>query len=198
MKPATAAPATQPPGAPSGLTPLIAEGTIQEKVAELGLRISEDYRGGHLHLVSILRGAWVFTADLARHLQLETSVDFMAVVSYAESTRSSGSIEIVQDLETDIRGLHVLVVEDICDSGLTLNRICRELRSREPESLKVVSLLNKPARRVEPVGLDYIGFEIPDKFVVGYGLDYRQKFRNLPWISAMAPHETDLPDRKGT
>ena len=198
MKPATAASATRPPGAPSGLTPLIAEGTIQEKVAELGLRISEDYRGGHLHLVSLLRGAWVFTADLARQLQLETSVDFMAVVSYAESTRSSGSIEIVQDLETDIRGLHVLVVEDICDSGLTLNRICRELRSREPESLKVVSLLDKPARRVEPVGLDYVGFEIPDKFVVGYGLDYRQKFRNLPWISAMAPHETDLPDRKGT
>ncbi len=198
MKPATAASAPRSPGAPSGLTPLIAERTIQEKVAELGRRISEDYRGMHLHLVSLLRGAWVFTADLARQLQLETSVDFMAVVSYAESTRSSGSIEIVQDLQDNIRGLHVLVVEDICDSGLTLNRVCRELRSRGPESLKAVSLLDKPGRRVESVGLDYVGFEIPDKFVVGYGLDYRQKFRNLPWISAITLHEADLSDRKGS
>lgn len=180
------------------MAPLIAEKAIREKVAELGRRISKDYRGLHLHLVSLLRGAWVFTADLARQLPLETSVDFMAVASYAESTRSSGRIEIVQDLQADIRGLHVLVVEDICDSGLTLNHVCRELRSREPASLKVVSLLDKPSRRVEPVGLDYVGFEIPDKFVVGYGLDYRQKFRNLPWISAIALHETDLPDRKGT
>lgn len=198
MKPGTAASPPRLHEGPSGMAPLIAEKAIRDKVAELGRRISEDYRGRHLHLVSLLRGAWVFTADLARQLQLETSVDFMAVASYAESTRSSGRVEIAQDLQTDIRGLHVLVVEDICDSGLTLNHVCRELRSREPASLKVVSLLDKPARRVEPVGLDYVGFEIPDKFVVGYGLDYRQKFRNLPWISAIALHETDLPDRKGT
>lgn len=198
MKPAAAASATGPPGEPSGFAPLIAEKTIKEKVEELGHRISEDYRGMHLHLVSLLKGAWVFTADLARQLRLETSIDFMEVSSYAAGARSSGRIEIVQDLQASVRGLHVLVVEDICDTGLTLNRICRELRGREPESLKVVSLLNKPASRVEPIGLDYVGFEIPDKFVVGYGLDYRQKYRNLPSISAITPHETDLPDGKGT
>lgn len=180
------------------MVPLIAERTIKEKVEELGGRISQDYRGMHLHLVSLLKGAWVFTADLARELQLETSIDFMEVSSYAAAVRSSGRIEIVQDLQASVRGLHVLVVEDICDTGLTLNRVCRDIRRREPESLKVVSLLNKPAGRVEPVGLDYVGFEIPDKFVVGYGLDYRQRFRNLPWISAITPHETNLPDRKGT
>ena len=198
MKPSAAASATGPPGKPSGFVPLIAEKTIKEKVEELGHRISQDYRGMHLHLVSLLKGAWVFTADLARQLRLETSIDFMEVSSYAAATRSSGRIEIVQDLQNSVRGLHVLVVDDICDTGLTLNRICRELRGREPESLKVVSLLNKPAGRVEPVGLDYVGFEIPDKFVVGYGLDYRQRYRNLPSISAITPHETNLPDGKGT
>ena len=198
MKPGTAASATGPPGEPSELVPLIAEKTIKEKVEELGRRISEDYRGMHLHLVSLLKGAWVFTADLARQLQLETSIDFLEVSSYAAAVRSSGRIEIVQDLQASVRGLHVLVVEDICDTGLTLSHICREIQGREPESLKVVSLLNKPAGRVEPVGLDYVGFEIPDKFVVGYGLDYRQRYRNLPSISAITPHETDLPDRKGT
>ena len=198
LKPSAAASATGPPGGASGFVPLIAETTIKQKVEELGHRISQDHRGMHLHLVSLLKGAWVFTADLARQLQLETSIDFMEVSSYAAAARSSGRIDIVQDLQASVRGLHVLVVEDICDTGLTLNRVCRELRSREPESLKVVSLLDKPARRVEPISLDYVGFEIPDKFVVGYGLDYRQKFRNLPWISAIAPHATDLPDRKGT
>lgn len=198
LKPSAAASATGPPGEPSGFVPLIAEKTIKEKVEELGRRISEDYRGMHLHLVSLLKGAWVFTADLARQLQLETSIDFMEVSSYAAATRSSGRIEIVQDLQASVRGLHVLVVEDICDTGLTLNRVCGELHRREPESLRVVSLLNKPAARVEPVGLDYVGFEIPDKFVVGYGLDYRQRYRNLPSISAITPHETDLPDGKGT
>ncbi len=198
MKPAAVPSATGPRGEPSELVPLIAEKTIREKVEELGRRISEDYRGTHLHLVSLLKGAWVFTADLARQLRLETSIDFMEVSSYAAADRSSGRVEIVQDLQASVRGLHVLVVEDICDTGLTLNRICREIRGREPESLKVVSLLNKPACRVESVGLDYVGFEIPDKFVVGYGLDYRQRYRNLPSISAIAPHETDLSDRKGT
>lgn len=198
LKPSAAASATGLPGEPSGFVPLIAEKTIKEKVEELGHRISEDYRGMHLHLVSLLKGAWVFTADLARQLRLETSIDFMEVSSYAAAARSSGRIEIVRDLEASVRGFHLLVVEDICDTGLTLNRICRELRGREPASLKVVSLLNKPAARVEPVGLDYVGFEIPDKFVVGYGLDYRQKYRNLPSISAITPHETDLPDGKGT
>ena len=198
MKPSAAASAAGPPGEPSGFAPLIAEHAIREKVEELGHRISEDYRGMHLHLVSLLKGAWVFTADLVRQLRLETSIDFMEVSSYAAGARSSGRIEIVQDLQASVRGLHVLVVEDICDSGLTLNRVCGELRRREPESLKVVSLLNKPAARVQPVGLDYVGFEIPDKFVVGYGLDYRQRYRNLPAISAITPHETDLPDGKGT
>ena len=201
LKPGTDTPGTRHPGEPWGLEPLIAERAIRERVAELGRRISADYRGRRLHLVSLLKGAWVFTADLARQLQLETSVDFMEVSSYAAATRSSGRIEIVQDLQASIRGRHVLVVEDVCDTGLTLNRIRQELGRREPESIKVVSLLDKPARRLEPVGLDYIGFEIPDKFVVGYGLDYRERFRNLPWISAIAPqepHETDLPDRKGT
>ena len=198
LKPSAAASATGPPGGASGFVPLIAETTIKKKVEELGHRISQDYRGMHLHLVSLLKGAWVFTADLARQLQLETSIDFMEVSSYAAAARSSGRIEIVQDLQASVRGLHVLVVEDICDTGLTLNRVCRELRRREPESLKVASLLNKPAGRVEPVGLDYVGFEIPDKFVVGYGLDYRQRYRNLPSISAITPHETDLPDREGT
>lgn len=198
IKPETVASSARPAEKTLGLVPLIAERIIKEKVSELGHKISEDYRGIHLHLVGLLKGAWVFTADLARQLQLETSIDFMTVASYAEATRSGGCIEIVQDLQTNIRGRHVLVVEDICDSGLTLNRVCRELWHRKPESLKVVSLLDKPARRVEPVDLDYIGFEILNKFVVGYGLDYQQKFRNLPCISAIVPHETDLLNRKRT
>lgn len=198
LKPSAAASATGPPGNPPGIVPLIAEKTIEGKVEELGRRISEDYRGMHLHLVSLLKGAWVFTADLVRQLQLETSIDFMEVSSYAAAARSSGRVEIVQDLHASVRGLHVLVVEDICDTGLTLNRVCRELRHRGPESLKVASLLDKPAARVEPVGLDYVGFEIPDKFVVGYGLDYRQRYRNLPSISTITLHETHLPDGKGT
>lgn len=175
---------------------LITEAALKERVAVLGREISADYKGEHLHLVGLLKGAWVFTADLMRQLHLETSVDFIAVCSYASATRSRGRIEIVKNLETSIQGRHVLVVEDICDTGLTLDYLRQELWRHNPQSLRVASLLSKRARRLKPVDPEYIGFEIPDKFVVGYGLDYRERFRNLPSISAIVPHETELSDRK--
>jgi hypoxanthine phosphoribosyltransferase len=152
---------------------------IQRRVKELGARIAEDYRGKKLHLIGILKGASIFHADLVRAIDLELSFDFIAVGSYGDLTKSSGAVRILKDLDESIDGKDVLLVEDIVDTGLTLQYLLRNLRARNPRSLKIVALLSKPSRREIEVPVDYVGFEIPDEFVVGYGLDYNQQYRNL-------------------
>jgi hypoxanthine phosphoribosyltransferase len=153
--------------------------TIQRRVRELGARIAEDYRGKKPHLIAILKGASIFHADLVRAIDLELSFDFIAVASYGDLTKSSGEVRILKDLDESVERKHVLVVEDIVDTGLTLQYLLQSLRARNPESVKVVALLSKPSRREIEVAVDYLGFDIPDEFVVGYGLDYNQRYRNL-------------------
>ncbi len=155
---------------------------IQTRVKELGIQISKDYRGKLLHVIGILKGASIFHADLVRALDLELSFDFIAVGSYGAMTKSSGEVRILKDLDESPEGKEVLLVEDIADTGLTLHYIQQNLRARNPASLKTVALLNKPSRRVMEVMVDYVGFDVPDEFVVGYGLDYDQLYRNLPDI----------------
>jgi hypoxanthine phosphoribosyltransferase len=166
----------------SSLRVLIDEKRLQQRIQELGQQISQDYKGTQLHLICILKGACVFLADLIRHLPLDISIDFMAVSSYADNFYSSGEIKIVKDLECTIEDRDVLVVEDILDTGFTLDYLVRNLRARRPGSLRTVVLLTKPARRIKQINIDYIGFEIPNGFAVGYGLDYKEKYRNLPHI----------------
>jgi hypoxanthine phosphoribosyltransferase len=158
---------------------LIYARTIQARVRELGARISEDYRGKRPHVIGILKGASIFHADLVRTIDLDLSFDFIAVGSYGALTKSSGEVRILKDLDESIEGKDVLLVEDIVDTGLTLHYLLQNLQSRNPESLKIVALLNKPSRREIEVAVDYIGFDIPDEFVIGYGLDYDQRYRNL-------------------
>ncbi|HEV2494643.1 MAG TPA: hypoxanthine phosphoribosyltransferase [Terriglobia bacterium] len=154
---------------------------IAQRVRELGSQISADYHGRPVRLIGILKGAWIFLADLIRHLSLdEVSVDFLGVASYGASSRSSGEVQITKDLDMSIEGIDVLIVEDILDTGETFHYLMRVLGSRKPKTLRVVTLLDKPARRTRPVHADYIGFTIPDAFVVGYGLDFAQKYRELP------------------
>jgi hypoxanthine phosphoribosyltransferase len=165
---------------------LISAAAIDARVAELGRQISEDYREAEsLHLVGMLRGACFFFADLARAIGRDTSMDFMRVRSYGDGTESSGEILVTKDLEEDIGGLDVLIVEDIVDSGRTAACLNTLLSRRNPRSLRIATLLNKPSRRVTPVELAYVGFEIPDEFVVGYGLDYAERYRNLPDICVL-------------
>ena len=153
--------------------------TIQKRVRELGSQITSDYKDKSPLLVGILKGASIFHADLVRCIRLDLSYDFMAVDSYGNSTSSSGEVRILKDLDQSLAEKDVLLVEDIVDTGLTLNYLVQTLKAREPNSLKVVALLNKPSRREIEVKIDYIGFDIPDEFVVGYGLDYGQHYRNL-------------------
>jgi len=153
--------------------------TIQRRVRELGARIAEDYRGKKPHLIAILKGASIFHADLVRAIDLELSFDFIAVASYGDLTKSSGEVRILKDLDESVERKQVLLVEDIVDTGLTLQYLLQSLRARNPESVKVVALLSKPSRREIEVMVDYLGFDIPDEFVVGYGLDYNQRYRNL-------------------
>lgn len=160
---------------------------LQGKIAELGAAISRDYAGKDLLLVGVLKGAVVFLSDLLRGISIPVALDFMAVSSYGAATKSSGVVRIQKDLEESIEGRHVLVVEDIVDTGLTLHYMLDNLASRHPASLKVCALLDKPNRRQVEVSVDYIGFHIPDKFVVGYGLDYAEKYRNLPYIGVLRP-----------
>jgi hypoxanthine phosphoribosyltransferase len=164
---------------------LISETQIQKRVKELGEQISEDYLGKPLHLICILKGACVFLADLIRYLPLDISLDFMAVSSYSNSLHTSGEVKIIKDLDTSIQGRDVLIVEDILDTGLTMDYLTRNLLARCPNSLKIVAFLSKPGRRIRQVDTAYIGFEIPNEFVVGYGLDFGEKYRNLPTISAV-------------
>jgi len=158
---------------------------IERRVGELGSAIARDYHGRELLLVGVLKGVTCFMADLMRHIALPVSIDFMTISSY-DGDRT-GAVRVVQDLAENIAGRHVLIVEDIVDTGMTLNHLMRQLRAREPASLAVCALLDKRARRLVDLPLDYVGFEIPDEFVVGYGLDYRQRFRNLPFIATLRP-----------
>ena len=165
---------------------LISEEQLQAKVAELGAQISRDYEGKDLLLVSILKGSVVFMADLMRAITEPCSIDFMVVSSYGgANTTSTGLVKIVKDLDQDLSGKDVLIVEDIIDSGRTLSYLIEILKKRNPASMRLCTLLDKPDRRVKDVKVDYCGFEIPDEFVVGYGLDYAQKYRNLPYIGVV-------------
>ena len=166
---------------------LIDEVTLAARVAELGAEVSEDYQGRDLLLIGVLKGAVFFMADLMRHLTVPCEVDFMAISSYGDATDSSGIVRILKDLDINIEGRHVLVVEDIIDSGLTLSYLMRNLESREPASLEVCALLTKPSRREIDVPVRYIGFEIPNRFVIGYGLDFAERYRNLPYVGVLDP-----------
>ncbi len=161
---------------------LITEQQLKEKVKELGRMITKDYQGKDLVLLGVLKGAIMFMADLSRAIDLPLSIDFMAVSSYGSSTRSSGIVKIIKDHDINIEGKDVLIVEDIIDSGLTLSYLRETLLGRKPRSLKICTILDKPERREADVKVDYCGFKIPDKFVVGYGLDFDEKYRNLPFI----------------
>ena len=166
---------------------LISGDEVQAKIRELGDRITEEYRGKDLLLVGVLKGAFVVMADLSRHIRLPLKFDFMAVSSYGASTKTSGVVRILKDLDHDIEGMHVLLVEDIVDSGLTLAYLLKNLRARRPASLEVCALMQKP--EVQRVDLDirFKGFEIPPVFVVGYGLDFAEKYRNLPYVATLKP-----------
>ncbi len=166
---------------------LIGAEELQAKVAELGRQISEDYRGRDPLLICLLRGAVVFLSDLIRAIDIPLEMDFMAISSYGASTESSGVVRLVMDLKSNITGRNVLIVEDIVDTGRTLAYILDNLRTRRPADIKVCALLSKPSRREVQVKLDYLGFEIPDRFVVGYGLDYAENYRNLPFIGVLKP-----------
>ncbi|MDQ2952563.1 MAG: hypoxanthine phosphoribosyltransferase [Chloroflexota bacterium] len=166
---------------------LVDEDTIASRVRELGARIALDYGGKDLVLVSILKGALPFLADLMRQVQIPLSLDFLEVSSYGDATETSGVVRILKDLAKPIEARDVLVVEDIVDTGNTLNFVLDHLRSQRPASVRLCTLLDKPSRRIVPITIDYRGFEIPDKFVVGYGLDYAERYRNLPFIGVLKP-----------
>ncbi len=167
---------------------LLSEEEIQAKVAELGARISADYGNGELTLVSVLKGSLPFMADLMRAITIPVQIDLMEVSSYGgTATESSGLVRILKDLSSSIDGRHVLVVEDIIDTGLTLNYLVRYLRGKNPASLRICTLLDKPARRLVEIPIDYRGFEIPDRFVIGYGLDYGERYRNLRFVGVLRP-----------
>ncbi len=158
---------------------------INERIKELGKNISEDYDGKFPLFVCILRGAFMFLADLVRAVDIPISIDFMAISSYGGKTESTGQVKILKDLDTAIKGRHVLIVEDIVDTGLTMDAVTRLLQTRKPASLKIATLLDKEERRKIPVKVDYYGFKIPNLFVVGYGLDYEERYRNLPYIGVL-------------
>lgn len=161
---------------------MLTEEQIKAKVYELGKKIEEDFKGEDLLVVGILKGASVFVSDLIRCIDLDVNIDFMSVTSYGSSTESSGTVKILKDLDVDIEGKNVLIVEDIIDSGLTLSNLVAALKTRNPKSLKLCTLLDKPQRRKANIPVDYVGFVIEDKFIVGYGIDYAEKYRNLPYI----------------
>ncbi len=168
-------------------TVLISEEALQAKVAELGAQISKDYQGKNLVLVSILKGSVVFMADLMRAVSIPCSIDFMVVSSYGSGTTTTGLVKIIKDLDEDLSGKDVLIVEDILDTGVTLSNLVPMLKMRNPNSVKICTILDKPSRRKADVQPDYEGFQVPDEFVVGYGLDYDEKYRNLPYIGVLKP-----------
>ena len=164
---------------------MISEEEVDQRIEELGRQISEDYAGKEVHLICILKGSVFFMCELAKRITVPVSMDFMSVSSYGDGTSSSGIVKIAKDLDESLEGKDVIVIEDIIDSGRTLSYLLEVLSKRAPKSMKLCTLLDKPDRRVCQVTVDYLGFEIPDEFVVGYGLDYAQKYRNLPYIGVV-------------
>ena len=166
---------------------LFSQQQLEERVDQIAQEITRDYAGQEIVLISVLRGSFVFMADLCRAIDLPCTLDFMAVSSYGKGTKSSGQVQITKDLSEDITDRHIIVVEDILDSGNTLSYLLKILENRHPASIRLCTLLDKPDRRVKPVQVHYSGFTIPDAFVVGYGLDYAEKYRNLPYIGILKP-----------
>ena len=166
---------------------LFSEEQLDRRVREIAAQIEKDYEGKEIMLISVLRGSFVFMADLCRRIDLPCTVDFMSVSSYGKGTSSSGQVQITKDLSSDISGKHIIVVEDILDSGNTLSYLLKLLEQRNPASIRLCTLLDKPDRRVKQVEVHYSGFSIPDAFVVGYGLDYAEKYRNMPYIGILKP-----------
>ena len=164
---------------------LITEEEVERRIKEIGAKISRDYAGKELHLICVLKGGVFFTCELTKRITVPVSLDFMSVSSYGDDTKSSGVVRIVKDLDQPLEGKDVMIVEDIIDSGRTLSYLIKVLKGRNPDSLRLCTLLDKPDRRVKEVKVDYCCFEIPDEFVVGYGLDYAQKYRNLPFIGVV-------------
>ncbi|MCC6545007.1 MAG: hypoxanthine phosphoribosyltransferase [Nitrospirae bacterium] len=171
--------------------PLITQKAIEKRVKELGAQITADYDGKDVLLICLLKGAYTFFADLVRNVHLPVMVDFMMVSSYRDRSVSSGSVNIIQELSVSIEGKDVLLVEDIIDSGLTLDYIYQTLKTKKPESLKLCVLLDKSERRKHKVPIEYLGFTIPNKFIIGYGLDYKDKYRNLPYIAVLDKSEVE-------
>ena len=169
----------------SSLRVLLTEEQIQTRIRELGAQIDADYPTGNLHLICILKGACFFLADLARAMKREAFLDFMGISSYGKGKTSSGEVRVTKDLDITIEGADILIVEDIVDSGVTLNYLIHVLEQRKPHSVRIAALLDKPERRLRPVHVSYVGFKIPDEFVVGYGLDYAEKYRNLRSICVL-------------
>ena len=166
---------------------LFSQEQLDRRVTEIADQIARDYQGKEIMLISVLRGSFVFMADLCRKIDLPCTIDFMSVSSYGSGTTSTGQVQITRDLASNIEGKHVIVVEDILDSGNTLSYLLRLLQQRQPASIRLCTLLDKPERRVKPVEVHYCGFSIPDAFVVGYGLDYAEHYRNLPYIGILKP-----------
>lgn len=166
---------------------LLSEEDIQKRVAEIGASLSEEFRDKNPLFVCVLKGSFIFMADLVRSVDIKCTLDFMAVSSYGEGTETTGVVKINKDLNDDIAGRHLIIVEDILDSGVTLSYLRSYLRNRVPASITIVTLLDKPTRRKVDIVADYSGFEVPDVFVVGYGLDFAQKYRNLPYIGILKP-----------
>ncbi|HMD30912.1 MAG TPA: hypoxanthine phosphoribosyltransferase [Candidatus Acidoferrales bacterium] len=187
-------------GANDRLTVLISRARIARRVRQLGRRISRDFRGQPVLLVGVLKGASIFLADLSREIGLDASFDFLAATSYGAGSESSGQVRLVKDLDTSIAGRNVILVEDILDTGITLNYLARILRQRRPKTLRVAVLLDKAERRIQPIRVHYLGFSIPNDFVVGYGLDYAERYRNLKDVCVVqsgvgfSPHV--LPSKK--
>jgi len=171
------------------LRTLIASETIQARIRELGKQIDRDYPNGTLYLICILKGAAFFLADLARAVEREAFIDFMGIASYGKGKTSSGEVKVTKDLDISLEGVDVLIVEDIVDSGITLNYLTQLLRQRRPRSLEICALLDKPERRQRPIPVKYVGFQIPDEFVVGYGLDFAERYRNLADVCVLEPDE---------
>ena len=166
---------------------LLSEEEIKDIVKRLGKQITEDYKGKNLLVVSVLKGSIMFMADLMREIKIHCKIDFMAVSSYGAGTKTSGSVKIIKDLSIDLKGYDILIVEDILDSGVTLSNLKKMLELREPKSVKICAFLDKPERRKADIIADYTGAQVPDEFVVGYGLDYDEKYRNLSYVGVLAP-----------
>ena len=172
--------------------PIVTQEQMRARIRELGRQISADYAGKDVVLVGVLKGAYAFYADLARAIRIPVRVDFIVVASYGSRASTSGKVKLMTELTEDIKGKDVLLVEDIVDSGLTVQRLVKSLSKKKPRSVKVCTLLSKPDRRTVEVQVDYVGFKIPDHYVVGYGLDYQQKYRNLPYLAVL--DQTDGQD----